>query len=150
ELRRADPARDLSPRTQVYMSLVLILTVNGGPRNADNEEEVNIFVEALSDKNRSVRREAARSCIASVGRNRQWFHEAHCRAMLPFLDDKDPILRGIVARIFSRLAPFQHEALIQGLQEAYKQARERAAERPSSWTHDYPFYPCSYEYFELA
>jgi signal transduction histidine kinase len=155
ELRRADPSMDISPRAQVYKSLVLTLPPNRftfpHPPHADNEDEVSVLIEALSDKNLSIHRQAAHSCFATAGRSRQWFHEAHCRALLPFLDDQDDGLRDIVASVFSRLAPFQHEEIIQGLQEAYKHARERAEKHPPR-PQDYHIYPYSRtdEHFELA
>ncbi len=155
ELRRADSSIDISLRAQVYKSLVLTLPLNRftfpHPLHADNEAEVSILIEALSDKNLPIRRQAAHSCFATAGRNRQWFQEAHCRALLSFLDDQDNVLRNVVAGVFSRLAPFQHEGIIQGLQEAYKHARERA-EKDSPRPQDYPAYPYSRtdEHFELA
>jgi signal transduction histidine kinase len=155
ELRRADPSIDISLCAQVYKSLVLTLPPNRftflHPPRADNENEVTVLIEALSDKNLSIRRQAAHSCFATAERNRHWFHEAHCRALLPFLDDQDNGLRNIVARVFSQLAPFQHEGIIQGLQEAYKNARERAEKDPPR-PQDYYIYPHSRtdEHFELA
>jgi signal transduction histidine kinase len=155
ELRRADPSIDISLHVQVYKSIVLTLPPNRftfpHPPHADNEDEVSVLIEALSDKNLPIRRHAAHSCFATVGRNRQWFHEAHCRALLPFLEDQDNGLRDIVASVFSRLAPFQHEEIIQGLQEAYKHARERA-EKHSPRPQDYHIYPYfrTDEHFELA
>jgi signal transduction histidine kinase len=155
ELERADPLIDISLHAQVYKSLVLTLPLNRftslPPPQADNEDEVSVLIKALSDKNPSIRRQAAHSCFATVERNRQWFQEAHCRALLPFLDDQDNSLRNVVAGVFSRLAPFQHEGIIQGLREAYKHARARAEKDPRRRQHSsiYP-YSRTDEHFELA